>query len=325
MSQRRHLVTPLNLRPGESGGLQYIHQEHGERQDIMNQLHWPSTLDALERFGIRKKSENSRGDFKVLEIGCGTGSTTFSLAKALPKASVTGIDTSEEMISFEKSKLSSYSEDIQDRVKFSLQNGETVGDTFPQAFDMVWLRFVVVHVPDPIRLLQSAKKALKPGGILFVEDVDQFGQICDPPSFEACDLLQKTRAEASRKMGGDVERGRMIGEYFRQLELDSIRCHSFVPLYGRGVAIEPWGGRQVFQEYDSGQTNEDRYQLGLVFIVLTLESLTPNLLRLGLASPDDIARARDSISRVSSPEVEYQIFSFPGGKIFQWVGEVPVS
>lgn len=40
----------------------------------------------------------------------------------------------------------------------------------PDKFDAVWVRFVVVHVPDPLVLLQAAVSCLKPGGILLVED-----------------------------------------------------------------------------------------------------------------------------------------------------------
>jgi SAM-dependent methyltransferase len=104
-----------------SGGDQYIHKENGDRQQLMNRLYWPSTLDAFDKFGILQ--EASRSDsFQVLEIGCGTGSTTYDLAKTLPKAWVIGIDTSEEMIALDKTSLTTYSDDIQRRVTFMVKN-----------------------------------------------------------------------------------------------------------------------------------------------------------------------------------------------------------
>jgi 2-polyprenyl-3-methyl-5-hydroxy-6-metoxy-1,4-benzoquinol methylase len=296
-----------------SGGDQYIHKENSDRQQLMNRLYWPSTLDAFDKFGILQ--EASRSDsFQVLEIGCGTGSTTYDLAKTLPKAWVIGIDTSEEMIALDKTSLTTYSDDIQRRVTFMVKNGEDVGTDFKEQFDIVWLRFVVVHVPDPMTILEAAMKSLKPGGKIVVEDVDASGQFSDPPLF-ACELLKSVRIEASLLVGGDVERGRMIGRYFHDLGMKNIRCDSFVPVYGRGLEIDPWERRGT----NHNISQEEKYQLGLRFVDMTLDSLSPNLLERGLCTPEDLVQAKESISEATSQERAYQTFTFPGGKMFQWI------
>ena len=321
-----------------SGGDQYIHDENGDRQQLMNRLYWPSTLDALDKFGIIRqeaiaasRSEESELPFRVLEIGCGTGSTTYHLAKALPNALVTGIDTSEEMIALAKTSLTNYSDDdIQRRVTFMVKNGEDVGTDFnnfkeDQLFDVVWLRFVVVHVPDPMKLLESAMTSLKPGGKIFVEDVDASGQFSDPPLF-ACELLKSVRIEASLRVGGNVERGRMIGTYFHDLGMTNIRCDSFVPVYGRGLEIDSWERNKAIHNNDDNDdenmiimSQEDKYQLGLRFVDATIDSLWPNLLGMGLCTPEDLVKAKESISEAMSQERAYQTFTFPGGKMFQWI------
>jgi 2-polyprenyl-3-methyl-5-hydroxy-6-metoxy-1,4-benzoquinol methylase len=296
-----------------SGGDQYIHEENGDRQRLMNRLYWPSTLDALDKFGILQEASRSES-FRVLEIGCGNGSTTYHLAKALPKALVTGIDTSEEMIALDKTSLTNFSGDIQRRVTFMVKNGEDVGTDFKEQFDVVWLRFVVVHVPDPVKLLESAMKSLKPGGKIFVEDVDASGHFSDPPLY-ACELFKSVRIEASLLVGGDIERGRMIGKYFHDLGMKNIRCDSFLPVYGRGLEIDPWERKVV--NHDISQ--DEKYQLGLRFVDMTLDSLSPNLLGMGLCTQEDLVQAKESISEATSQERAYQTFTFPGGKMFQWI------
>ena len=47
-----------------------------------------------------------KGDERILDIGCGDGKITASIASTAPNGSVLGIDSSHEMISFAESKFS---------------------------------------------------------------------------------------------------------------------------------------------------------------------------------------------------------------------------
>jgi len=46
-----------------------------------------------------------KGNERVLDIGCGDGSTTAEVANQLPSGSILGIDNSEEMIHFARKKF----------------------------------------------------------------------------------------------------------------------------------------------------------------------------------------------------------------------------
>jgi 2-polyprenyl-3-methyl-5-hydroxy-6-metoxy-1,4-benzoquinol methylase len=57
-------------------------------------------------------------------------------------------------------------------IDFVVQNGERADAAWAGRFDAVWMRFVVIHVPDPVSLVQAAANCLKQGGILLIEDTD---------------------------------------------------------------------------------------------------------------------------------------------------------
>ena len=89
----------------------------------------------------------------------------------------------------------------------------------------------------------SAAMSLRQGDLLLSEEVHVGGLIADPP-FLANDLLHKAIAELSQKLGGDQYRGPRIGGYMHNIGMTDIRCNSFVPLYGRGVTLNPWCSMQ---------------------------------------------------------------------------------
>jgi ubiquinone/menaquinone biosynthesis C-methylase UbiE len=52
----------------------------------------------------------------------------------------------------------------------------------PESFDLVYCRFLVVHVPDPEAALQEMRRLLKPNGVLVCEDCDVTTADSEPPS-----------------------------------------------------------------------------------------------------------------------------------------------
>ena len=96
---------------------------------------------------------------KVLDIGCGTGSTTAELAKEVgPQGKVLGVDLSEVLVGAARLHKA-------DNLRFE------VGDvtTFPfdeAAFDLVFSRFGVMFFGDPVAAFRNLRRALRPNGRL---------------------------------------------------------------------------------------------------------------------------------------------------------------
>jgi SAM-dependent methyltransferase len=96
---------------------------------------------------------------KVLDIGCGTGTTTGRLAAAVgPNGHVMGVDLSEALISVARQqKLPNASFAVGDATIYPFE---------PAMFDLVFSRFGVMFFADPILAFKNLQRALKPGGRL---------------------------------------------------------------------------------------------------------------------------------------------------------------
>jgi len=108
---------------------------------------------------LERTGELIRGMDRVLEIGCGTGTTALRLAPAV--GSILATDISPKMIAIAQEKAAAQA---CANVQFQVAAPETV--TAPQAsFDAV-LAFNVLHlVRDRAAALAQIRRLLKPGGL----------------------------------------------------------------------------------------------------------------------------------------------------------------
>jgi SAM-dependent methyltransferase len=92
-------------------------------------------------------------------------------------------------------------------VEFRLLN---VGDwDEPGGYDVVYCRFLLQHLSQPVDLLRRMWAAVRPGGVLLVEDVDFDGWCCHPPS-EGFDFFVRTYRQVLQRRGGDDAIGRKL-------------------------------------------------------------------------------------------------------------------
>jgi ubiquinone/menaquinone biosynthesis C-methylase UbiE len=123
-----------------------------------------SAREAKLRGGI-VKSVTATNPKRILELGCGTGTLSISLARALPDASITGIDLDPEALKRARAKT--------DAEKVNWVHG-SVTDAAPKAgtWDCVVISLVLHHLTpeqQPIALAR-AHEVLRPGGSLHVID-----------------------------------------------------------------------------------------------------------------------------------------------------------
>ena len=103
---------------------------------------------------------------RVLDVGCGPGHATAALARALPRAQVTGLDLSPRAIA-----LAEAAHAREPNAHFR------VGDamTLPFAdgtFDVVMSTASIKHWPDAERGVREALRVLAPGGMLVLLETD---------------------------------------------------------------------------------------------------------------------------------------------------------
>ena len=103
-----------------------------------------------------------RPGLRLLDLGCGLGSISTGLAKAVAPGDLHGIDVDEALIEMARSLANSSG--ISNAV---FQVGDLTALPFPEEFfDVVHCHNVLIGVPDTQALLAEVKRTLKPGGII---------------------------------------------------------------------------------------------------------------------------------------------------------------
>ncbi|MDA5093013.1 class I SAM-dependent methyltransferase [Aliiroseovarius sp. KMU-50] len=105
---------------------------------------------------LAKTQDYMRPDMKVLEFGCGTGST--ALLHAPHVAEYHAVDLSSEMIRIARAKEGA------DKIKFDAADFSTM-QIEPESVDMVQGHSILHLLDDPGAAIQKAYATLKPGGV----------------------------------------------------------------------------------------------------------------------------------------------------------------
>jgi trans-aconitate methyltransferase len=103
-----------------------------------------------------------KGTETILDVGCGDGKITSTMAKAVPQGLVFGVDISPSMIQVAKDAFLN-----QKNLSFYVEDAAKIH--FDQKFDLI-TSFTVMHwVLNQVEALQGFEKALKPGGKLWIQ------------------------------------------------------------------------------------------------------------------------------------------------------------
>ena len=128
--------------------------------------HRPSIPDLHERL--------SNGGARVADVACGVGWAAISLAKAYPNVTVEGFDLDEPSI--ELAKANAAEAGVDDRVTFTA--GDAADVAAEESYDLATVVESIHDMSQPVAVMSSIRRMLKPGGTLIVADErteDAFG------------------------------------------------------------------------------------------------------------------------------------------------------
>ncbi len=104
-----------------------------------------------------------------------------------------------------------------------------------ETFDLVHARLVLVHLADRDRALESMIRALRPGGVLFVQDADPALQPLPCPDEHGPEQALANRLRAGframlAERGADLAYGRRLPRLLRDAGLADVEADVFFPL-----------------------------------------------------------------------------------------------
>lgn len=176
---------------------------------------WDPTAHALfDRIGVRE-------GWRVLEIGPGQGSLNLELRRRVNGP----VDSVEPSPVFAR------------RLRGRVYNMPLADAQLPDAhYDLIFARWVFLFLPDPLARVKQLARALKPGGVLAIEDYcrETFRMIPPPPEWE-------NFLAADRKFfTGDASIGSRLPAIFERAGLDVIDLTPTIKTGARDSDVWRW-------------------------------------------------------------------------------------
>src|SRR5260221_2881410 len=196
-----------------------------ERLQLLARDRWPDTRALFAHAGVGAGLPGMR----CIDLGCGGGEVTFELAKLIaPGGTVIGVDMDEIKLALARDAAA---ERGVMNVAFRALNVYDWDE--PATYDVVFCRFLLHHLSQPVALLLRMWAAVRPGGVIIVEDADFDGWGCHPAN-EGFAFFLRTYREVVRRGGGDHAIGRKLYAYFLDAGIPDAHVGLVTPLYVAG-------------------------------------------------------------------------------------------
>lgn len=146
-----------------------------------------------------------RPGMRVLDCGCGPGSITVGLAKAVEPGEVVGIDLEPTQLDLARAHAA---ERAATNVRFEV--GNICALPLPDGeFDAVFGHTILMQFQDPMPALAEVRRVLRPGGVAAFREPIFSSNLAEPPD-SAQDQFWKLFARVLAYNGGDGDIGRRL-------------------------------------------------------------------------------------------------------------------
>ncbi len=180
-------------------------------------------MEALRRYTAETSAAyllpHLRPGLRVLDFGCGPGTISVGLAKAIAPGELHGVDMEESQIALARSVAQAAGRDNTD-----FRVGDVTALPYEDGFfDVAHCHNVLMHIPDTAAVLAEVRRVLKPGGLLACREMIT-GSSFTHPDFgvirKAWDMFEDllTADEGHPQMGKDMK-GHILAAGFTNLRM----------------------------------------------------------------------------------------------------------
>ena len=204
-----------------------------------------------------------KAGLRVLDFGCGPGTISMGLAKAVHPGELQGIDMEESQVEMARAAAAAGGHD-----NASFRTGDVTALPFEDdSFDAAHCHAVLMHVPDTQAVLAEVKRVLKPGGIVscreMIGDATFFAPDVGDLSGAMATFLRLLEANRGHPQMGRELKGAILEAGFTDIEA--------------GASLEPFGATEDIHFFHA-------FAAGWFFSPDVVEVVTKH----GLASPEQI-------------------------------------
>ena len=204
---------------------------------------------------------------RVLEVGSGLGILAAKVAGSAPGVAVVGLERSAEQLA-KAVRVEGLSHVHGDAHQLAFQDG---------TFDLVYCRYVLEHVADPVRVVSEMRRVARPGGAVAAMENDITLIRFDPP----CLRFERVWAAFGRyqeQLRGDPLIGRRLFRLFRSAGFQHVE-----------LSVQPevhWFGSRGFSDWIEN-------------LIGNVRSAREGIVSSGLSSPSEVDEAIDELAALT--------------------------
>ena len=188
-------------------------------------------LRSAESHAAYLLSHLKAGD-RVLDFGCGPGTISVGLAKAIEPGELHGIDMEESQIGIARAAAQAGG-----HANATFHVGDVTALPFEDnSFDAAHCHAVLMHVPDTPKVLAEVKRVLKPGGIIGSREMFVSSSFLEPGS-EDVDAAWTTFARLFQGNGGHPQMGKELKNTLLEAGFTNIRATASFDSFGTAEEV----------------------------------------------------------------------------------------
>ena len=168
-----------------------------------------------------------RSGLRVLDFGCGPGTISVGLARAVEPGELHGIDMEESQIDLARSAA-----EAGGHANTTFHVGDVTNLPFEDDhFDVAHCHAVLMHVPDTAATLSEVKRVLKPGGIAASREMFVSSSFLEPGN-EDIGAAWDTFAKLLQGNGGHPQMGKELKSRFLEAGFSEIQTGASFDFFG---------------------------------------------------------------------------------------------
>jgi ubiquinone/menaquinone biosynthesis C-methylase UbiE len=200
--------------------------EGKKRLEVLARVMWPTTARVLQEAGLAP-------GMRCLDLGCGGGDVTLQLATSVgQQGEVVGLDI--DRIKLDLARQMAAQAGLGN---VRLQRLNMLDWVETSQYDFIYCRFLLTHLAEPLGVLRQIRRALRPGGVAVVEDIDFSGHFCHPEcaGFDAYVRLYRA---AVHRQGADADIGPKLYGMLLKAGWRDVRLNVVQPTFASGEGKE---------------------------------------------------------------------------------------